>query len=186
MKAHRTSSRWTYSEFARLPSGGSERHEVIAGELLVTPAPAVRHQAIVTELGRVLGNHVRRSDLGTPLVGPVDVLFAEGDYLEPDLVFVAASREELLSDRGVEGAPDLVVEVTSPSTEARDRGVKLERYRHYGVGEYWIVDPERRTVEVWRLAEDAEAADVLGTEEVLAWTPVAGAGTLELAVDALF
>jgi Uma2 family endonuclease len=62
--------------------------------------------------------------------------FAEGDYLEPDLVFVARDREALLSDRGIEGPPDLVVEVVSPSTEARDRGLKLDRYRHFGVGEY--------------------------------------------------
>ena len=186
MEAHRTSSRWTYSEFARLPSGGSERHEVIAGELFVTPAPTSGHQRTMMRLAAALYGFVEEHGLGEVLPGPIDVLFAEGDYLEPDLVFVSRGRETLVTDRGVEGPPDLVVEILSPSTEARDRGIKLERYRHFGVAEYWIVDPDRRTVEVWRLAGGAEDAVVLGTEDVLRWTPVADAETLELPVERVF
>ena len=79
-----------------------------------------------------------------------------------------------------------IVEVTSPSTEARDRGLKLHRCRHYGVAEYRIVDPDRRTVEAWRLAEDAEEAVVVGEGDVLTWLPVAGGRTLELLVEGLF
>jgi len=168
-------ARWTYSEFARLPSGGSERHEVIAGELFVTPAPTSGHQRLVKKLIVVLDRFVEDHALGEVLPGPIDVLFAEGDYLEPDLVFVRRGREAIMTDRGIEGPPDLVVEVVSPSTEARDRGLKLERYRHYGVAEYWTVDPERRTVEVWRLGEGGEEAEVFGAGDVLTWTPVAEA-----------
>lgn len=165
MEAHRTRTRWTYAEFARLPSDGGARNEIIAGELFVTPAPATRHQQVVTELAIIVGSFVKEHRLGRVLAGPIDVLFTEGDYVEPDLVFVAHHRVSLLSDRGVEGPPDLVVEVLSPSTEARDRGIKLERYRHFGVGEYWIVDADRGTVEVWR--RDAQEAEVVS--DVLTW-----------------
>jgi Uma2 family endonuclease len=79
-----------------------------------------------------------------------------------------------------------VVEVVSPSTAGRDRGVKLDRYRVFGVGEYWIIDPEERTVEIWKLAEGAEGPVVLGTEERLRWTPVPGSPTLDVPVEDLF
>jgi len=180
MEAHRTRTRWTYAEFARLPSEGGSRHEIIAGGLFVTPAPGIRHQEIVTKLTIALGGLVSDHGLGHVLAGPVDVLFAEGDYLEPDLVFVTRGREDLLTDRGIEGPPDLVVEVTSPSTEARDRGLKLERYRHFGVGEYWIVDPERESVEVWT----PEATEARVARDVLTWH--VGDHTLEISVEELF
>lgn len=186
MESNRTRSRWTYAEFARLPSEGGTRHEIIDGELVVTPSPGTRHQTVVTELVARLHAFVRDRELGRVLTGPIDVLFSEGDYLEPDLVFVARGREALLSDRGVEGPPDLVVEVLSPSTASRDRGVKLERYRHFGVAEYWIVDPDVRTVDVWKLSDGAQAPLVLGAEERICWTPVSGGETLEVLVEQLF
>jgi Uma2 family endonuclease len=101
-------------------------------------------------------------------------------------VFVRSDREELVSERGIEGPPDLVVEVVSPSTEARDRGIKLERYRHFGVREYWIVDADRRTVEVWRGSADAGSPEVLCPDDRLDWTPTAEAPTLHVPVGAVF
>lgn len=92
MEANRSRPRWTYAEFVRLPSEGSIRYEVIAGELAVTPAPTSGHQQVVTELVRALGNFVHDNHLGRVLVGPIDVLFGEGDYFEPDLVFVRSER----------------------------------------------------------------------------------------------
>lgn len=180
MEAHRTQSRWTYAEFARLPSEGGTRHEIIGGELFVTPAPGTRHQRVVTRLTTLLSGFVQEHGLGEVLTGPIDVLFAEGDYLEPDLLFVAAGREALLTDRGVEGPPDLVVEVVSPSTETRDRGIKLERYRHFGVGEYWIVDPDSWTVEVWK--RDAPESEPVG--DTLVWR--VGADRLEISLRDVF
>ena len=114
--------------------------------------------------GRPERDH-RRGAVRDPGAGPIEVLFAEGDYVEPDLVFVARGHETVLTDRGIEGPPDLVVEVVSPSTEARDRGLKLERYRHFGVGEYWIVDADRGTVDVWR--RDASEPEVVS--DILVW-----------------
>ncbi|MGD2071133.1 MAG: Uma2 family endonuclease [Gemmatimonadota bacterium] len=174
--------RWTYAEFARLPESGSTRYEIIDDELVVTPAPALRHQRIATDLVTALNGFVRSHDLGQVYAGPVDVIFAEGDYLEPDIVFVRKEHAHLLSDRGVEGPPDLVVEVTSPSTATRDRGIKLDRYRLYGVPEYWIVDLDARTVEVWPLAHAPDEPTVLGPGDTLRWTPDEGGPALELTV----
>lgn len=182
MEARSRPVRWTWAEFARLPSEGSGRNEVIAGELVVTPAPSLRHQRIVLDLATVLNAFVREHRLGDVYPGPVDVLFAEGDYVEPDIVFVGAAHREYLTDRGIEGPPDLIVEILSPSTAARDRGTKLDRYRHFAVPEYWVVDPDARTVEVWRLADGAREPEISGPADTLRWRPVAAVAALAIAV----
>ena len=174
---------WTYEEFARLPDDGN-RYEVIAGELEVTPSPRPKHQNVVGALAEFLRPFVRRHDLGQIFPGPIDVLFAEGDYLVPDFVFVRREQLGTVTDRGVESAPDLVVEVLSPRTTARDRTVKRERYAHYGVPEYWIIDLDRRRVEVYRLREHPDRATVV--TDRLFWQPVANGPVLELNLADLF
>jgi Uma2 family endonuclease len=174
---------WTYAEFARLPDDGN-RYEVIAGELEVTPSPRPKHQDLVGALAELLRPFVRRHRLGKIYPGPIDVLFAEGDYLVPDLVFVRREQLGTVTDRGVESAPDLVVEVLSRSTAVRDRGVKRERYAHYGVSEYWIIDLDRRRVEVYRLREDTIQPTIVADR--LSWQPVEGGPVLELNVADLF
>jgi Uma2 family endonuclease len=186
MEPRRTRQRWTYAEFARLPTSGSTRYEIIDGELVVTPAPGLKHQRIVTRLVSLLHAFARTHALGEAFVSPYDVLFAEGDYLEPDLLFVRKARAELVTDRGVEGAPDLVVEILSPSTAARDHGIKLERYRHHGVPEYWIVDPEEGAIEVWQLAEGAREALRFDAVSVLRWAPAGSGPSLDIVLAELF
>ena len=183
MEANRSRHRWTYAEFARLPSEGSTRYEVIDGELAVTPAPTGAHQIVVTNLVVALETFARRHGLGRVLPSPVDVLFGEGDYIEPDVVFVRVEHTHLIGERGIECPPDLVIEILSPATAHRDRGIKLERYRHFGVPEYWIVDMDARAIEVWRLAQGATTADVVKDGETLTWTPAAGRPTLEVPVS---
>ncbi len=185
MEAKRMPARWTYAEFARLPSEGSTRYEVIDGELAVTPSPSSRHQRVVTGLTRLLSTFVHDHRLGEVFVGPIDVLCAEGDYLAPDLVFVRKNRLGLVSDRGIEGPPDLVVEVISPSTAHRDRGTKLDRYRYFGVAEYWVIDPDAASIEVWALAAGADEPVALGSADTLRWQPSAEA-TLEFPIERLF
>lgn len=112
------------------------------------------------------------------LTGPVEVLFAERDYLTPDLVFVRRERAGIITERGVEAAPDLVVEVLSRSTAERDRGVKRQRYAWFGVPEYWVVDPDSRQVEVFRMLEDPNRPSVV--RDTLVWKPASGTPTLEI------
>jgi Uma2 family endonuclease len=113
------------------------------------------------------------------------VLFGEGDYLVPDLVWIRRERIGIISDRGIEGAPDLIVEVASPATADRDRGIKRERYANYGVPHYWIVDPRQRHVEVYRMLEDPNGPRVVARES-FTWTPVPGGPVLEVDVPELF
>lgn len=174
--------RWTYDEFARLPEDGN-RYEIIAGELHMTPAPRPIHQKVTYNLAALIGRFVEQHDLGWVLPGPVDVLFAEGNYLEPDLVFVRRDRSGIITDRGIEGAPDLVVEVVSDSTALRDRNEKRERYAWFGVPEYWVVDAEAGHVEVYRMLEDPITPRVM--RETLTWRLAPGAPTLELPVAEL-
>jgi Uma2 family endonuclease len=99
---------------------------------------------------------------------------------------VRKDRAHIITDRGVEGPPDLVAEVVSPSTAARDRRIKRDRYEHFGVAEYWVVDPEARTVEVWKLAEGAWEAVVYGATDTLEWAPLQRGPALHIAVAELF
>jgi len=175
---------WSYAEFDRLPDDG-ERYEVIAGELVVTPSPGYSHQEIIGRLFVQMRPFVDAHRLGHLVLSPFDVLFGEGDYLVPDLLFVRADRASIIRKRGVEGAPDLIVEVLSESTSFRDRGIKRERYAHYAVAEYWVVDPRLARIYVYRLLEDAERPTVL-TSGTLEWRPVADGPTLALDVADLF
>jgi len=118
------------------------------------PAPTTTHQSIVMRLGAAFFNFLRLHPLGEVFPAPIDVV-APGmaDPVQPDLVFVASERMEIVTERAIEGVPDLVVEVLSPSNWIYDRRLKFVLYAEIGVQEYWIVDPEERTVEVFSLQE---------------------------------
>lgn len=148
--------------------------ELIAGEIYVTPSPSRAHQRAVLRLGALLLAHERRSREGQALVAPFDVRLPTGDVVQPDVVFV---RHEgaTVSSNGILGAPDLVIEVVSPAHPMRDRIVKRALYARSGVPEYWIVDPDERSIEVLSLEGDTwRAAGFLTGEAVLVSPTVAG------------
>ena len=147
-----TSLKYTHADLMVMPDDG-KRREIIDGELYVTPSPVDYHQMILFNLTMALGKFLEIHPLGKLRFAPLDVILSEHDVLEPDLLFVLNEHQDFLQD-WVRGAPDLVVEILSPSTEARDRGIKLKAYARYGVGEYWIVDPVAQVVEVYRLAPE--------------------------------
>jgi Uma2 family endonuclease len=137
------------------------RCELLYGRLQVTPAPTFRHQEIVLAIAMLLTAHARRVGART-VASPVDVELAPHSVVQPDVVYIGATRAGIVGDH-VAGAPDLVVEVLSPGTARRDLGEKLKLYAEAGVGEYWLVDPATRTFEhlenrdgafVLRLPED--------------------------------
>jgi Uma2 family endonuclease len=144
----------TYRDFAVLPNDG-KRHEILDGELSVTAAPCRAHQHVVLRLGAALDAHVAEHDLGEVYIAPFDVILAETTIVEPDILFVASDRLGTFSARGLEGAPTLVIEILSPSTTHVDRGRKLQLYARYGVPYYWIVDPEQRVIDGYRLVAGA-------------------------------
>jgi Uma2 family endonuclease len=142
----------TYRDYEALPADG-RRYELHEGELSVTPAPGTRHQRVSGALHLLLSPYVATQGLGEVLYAPVDVILADTTIVQPDLVYLDPTRAHLVSDRGIEGPPTLVVEILSPSTTRNDRGIKAELYRRYDVPYYWIVDPEAGTIEAYGLAE---------------------------------
>ncbi len=139
--------RYTYADYARLPEGAP--YQLIHGELVMSPAPSVYHQRLIGRVFRMLDAFVREHDLGEAFVSPIDVYLSEEDTPQPDIAFVANERAGIVGEQQIEGAPDLVVEVLSPSTGYYDLKGKKRLYEAHGVKEYWIVDPKGREVEVY-------------------------------------
>jgi Uma2 family endonuclease len=129
-------------------------YEVIDGELYVTPAPAWRHQRALNKLNWPIAAYVYGHGLGEVVTAPTGVVLGPGTGVQPDLLYISPERLHLISERGVEGAPDLVVEVRSPSTRGRDRGIKMRRYAASGVPHYWLLDLGAPALEVYRLGAD--------------------------------
>jgi Uma2 family endonuclease len=147
-----TSLKYTHADLLQMPDDG-KRREIIDGELFVTPSPVNYHQKILLNLTLAFGQFLERHPLGELRFAPLDVILSDHDVLEPDLLFVLNAHKDILQD-WVRGAPDLVIEILSPTTEARDRGIKLKAYARYGVGEYWTVDPVAQLIEVYRLTAE--------------------------------
>lgn len=144
---------WTYRDYLRLPSDGWQ-YEIIHGRLFMNPAPSPIHQQIIIRLGSALFDFLHQHPLGEVFPAPTDVLSpGQAEPVQPDLVFVAAGRMDIVTQRAIEGAPDLAVEVLSPSNWMDDRKTKFALYAEMGVHEYWIVDPDERTVELFSLRE---------------------------------
>lgn len=142
----RTDVKFTVDDYRSLPEAGP-RHQLIDGELVrMTPAPSRRHQDVVWELGGRLRAFVRASGLGYVGGSPLDVYLSEHDVLQPDLLFVSNDRLDRVSHDGIHGAPDLVVEVLSPTTRHLDLGAKKRLYTRHGVREYWVVDLQEETM----------------------------------------
>jgi Uma2 family endonuclease len=145
-------TRLTYEDFCLLPNDG-KRREIIEGDLFVTPAPRRLHQRVVTRLSRFLSGFVEDNQLGEAYVSPFDVVLSLFDVVEPDLVYFSNARQSVLTEMNAQGAPDLVVEVLSEGTEKRDRTIKLKLYGKFGVDEYWIIDSEGPSAEIYRRGE---------------------------------
>jgi Uma2 family endonuclease len=142
--------RWTFDELvAELPESNLPT-ELWDGELIMSPAPSFFHQEIVARFYKALDAWVTQRHLGKTGIAPLDMVLATRRATQPDVVFIANERLGIIEER-IMGAADLVAEVLSPGSRRRDRIDKRDLYEQYGVREYWIIDPEARTVEVLRL-----------------------------------
>jgi Uma2 family endonuclease len=146
----RVRPRVSYADLERAPEDG-RRYELYDGEVYVVPAPMPRHQRVQIRIVEWLDEYAE-SVGGFVADAPIDIVFSEYDVLQPDVIFFQPTRVHLIDlDRAIRHAPDLCVEILSPSTEATDRGRKLQMFARYGVPEYWIVDPLNEAIEVHRL-----------------------------------
>ena len=138
----------TYEDYASLPD--DERYELIDGELIIMTSPTAFHQALLKKLASAFMVLESRG-LGTMFFAPLDVILSNFDVVQPDLIFISGERGSIIRDY-IRGAPDLLVEILSPSTERRDRIIKRDLYARHGVREYWLVDPYAKTVTVLLLS----------------------------------
>jgi Uma2 family endonuclease len=147
---------WTYEAYRRLPDDG-RRHEVLAGRLLVSPAPDVGHQALCTTLAAELMRMIADADRGVVLSAPIDVRLGPDAVVQPDVIALRGSWEDVTGAKFLARAPELVVEVLSRRTAKRDRGAKLRLYRDAGVLEHWLVDPGERIVTAFDFVDGAKS-----------------------------
>ena len=142
--------RLTYDDFLLFPDDG-KRHEIIDGVHYVTPSPRLRHQDLVGRLhGALFVYLLEHPEAGRVFLAPLDVVLSNYDVVEPDLLFVAGDQTAILTKANVQGPPALVVEVLSPSTRRTDARVKRRLFERTGVREYWLLDPELDSVQVFR------------------------------------
>jgi Uma2 family endonuclease len=157
----------TYEDYLKIDDG--QRYELIDGELIVVPSPNFRHQHLAAAVEAMLREHVKKHGLGLVLFAPFDVAPAENVVLQPDVIYLSRERYHLLTENCLRGAPDLAVEVLSPSTGRRDRLEKSRLYLRFGVMEYWVADPASQTVEVFSAMEGGWLlAGVYGPEDTIA------------------
>ena len=141
----------TYDDLLKMPDDGN-RYEVIGGELIVTPAPRRDHQEVSSNLDWILQRFLRSTGLGRSYTQPVDVVLAQHDIMQPDLIVIRRSRLGIYRPEGVlSEPPDIAIEIISPSSRSVDRVRKMAHYARGGIPEYWIADPEWRTLEIYVL-----------------------------------
>ena len=151
MAGGRSGVKLTYDDFLLFPDDG-QRHELIDGEHYVTAVPVRRHQKIVMNIGFLIRLYLEGHPIGEMYSVPMDDILSNVDVVEPDVQYISHQRlAQLEPSDWIKGAPNLVVEVASPSTRKRDATIKRNLYERYGVDEYWIVDPVDDTIQVYRL-----------------------------------
>lgn len=154
--------RLDYGDFCALPDDG-KRYEILDGALCMSPSPGTPHQRVSLRLARLLADHVEDRQLGEVFIAPFDVLLAEHDIVEPDLIFVATAREAIVTDKHIRGIPDLLIEIVSPSRPEVDVRDKRAVYARCGVPWYWLVAPTERRLTELELKGDAYRVNVEST-----------------------
>jgi len=137
-------------EFLNLPET-QQKQELIGGEIIVPPVSMPQHQRLVIRISRLLEELIPNGEV---LISPADIYLHEETVVQPDIFWIAESGRCIETEKHFEGAPDLLVEVLSPSTAIQDKREKFAKYEAHGVREYWIVDPHAAYVEVWQLSEN--------------------------------
>ena len=174
--------KFTYEDYLNAPE--DKRYELLDGELVMAPAPGELHQSVSIWLGSKLFQFVTENRLGKVYSAPFDVVLSDWDVVQPDLVFVSNERTGIITDANLQGAPDLVVEILSPSTAERDKTFKYALYAEHGVGEYWMVDTDAKAITVLLLGEGGFAvAGIYGEGQTLESPTLGG---FALVIDDIF
>lgn len=149
IEAHKKT--FTYADYEKLPEGAP--YQLIGGELIMTPSPVPYHQIVSRNIGHELLKFVRERNLGEILYAPIDVFLSDTETYQPDIIFISRERLNIIGEKKIESAPDLVIEILSPATAYYDLRHKKNVYEKSGVKEYWIVDPIEKSIEVYENRE---------------------------------
>ncbi|MBI3460242.1 Uma2 family endonuclease [Candidatus Acetothermia bacterium] len=149
--ATKATIKFTYEDYLHMPN--DKRYELVEGEFRVAPAPDYEHQTVAANLFRELDRYVRRHQLGEVRFAPLDVVLSEEDVVQPDLLFISKARSFIITKKNISGAPDLVIEIISEGTSHHDRQVKRKLYAKNDVKEFWLADPDNKTIEVLSLGK---------------------------------
>lgn len=144
--------RYTYEDYLKTPE--NERYELIEGELLMTPSPVPKHQRISGKLEFELRKFVTENDLGEVFDAPCDVYLNDENVVQPDILFISKERLNIIGEKNIQGAPDIVIEIISEGTAYRDLVQKKKIYARFGVKEYWIVIPDEKLIEIYTLKDN--------------------------------
>ncbi len=174
---------YTYEDYAKLPEG--VRYQLIGGQLIMTPAPLIYHQEISKRLEYLLYEYGElRQKLGRVYYAPVDVYLEDVEAYQPDIIFISNTRIDIIKKEKIEGAPDIIIEILSPSTAYYDLVYKKEVYARHRVKEYWIVDPIGKWIELYKndngaflLATKARKGESISSEVLAGF---------KVALDAIF
>jgi Uma2 family endonuclease len=139
--------RFTYQDYLKTPD--DKQYELIEGDLVMTPSPVPYHQWISKNIGYEVERFVREKDPGKVFYAPCDVYLDDENVLQPDILFISKERRSIIGEKNIQGAPDLVIEILSEATAYRDLVKKKKLYERFGVKEYWIVDPQEKTIEIY-------------------------------------
>lgn len=151
--AYRTQKKiYTYQDYLNLPNDRN-RYEIINGELIMTPAPKIIHQDISRNIEIELALFVRKHKLGKVYYAPCDIVLSNENVVQPDILFISKENMDIITEDNIQGAPDIVIEILSPSTGYYDLVAKKDIYETFGVKEYWIVDPKKQWVEIYIMKE---------------------------------
>ena len=174
----------TVQDYFDLDAPEGERYELINGVLIMVGSPNFAHQRSSVKLVVRMETFADERDLGWVVSAPFDVLLSDTDVVQPDILFVSKERAEIITPANARGAPDLVVEILSPSTSSRDWREKFDLYAKHGVKEYWIIDPINRIIWLMLLRRGVlETAGEYGEGDTVSSTALAG---FSVKVDDLF
>lgn len=143
---------WTYEDYLTLPNDG-KKYQIIGGNLYMSPPPIVYHQTVSRNLEFILWEFVKKHSMGDIFFAPIGVVFDNTNVVEPDIIYISNEKMGIKKEKAIFGAPDLIIEILSPSTLKVDVLLKKTLYQRFGVREYWMIDPKKKKVEVYFLEE---------------------------------
>jgi len=161
----------TRYDYEGMPQG-PPYYQVIDGDLIMSPSPETYHQSIAGRIHFLILQFLEKKPIGEVFIAPLDVFLTDINIYQPDVVFVSNRRRSMITEHGIEGAPDLVVEILSPGTARFDKGSKRKIYGRTGVRELWLVDPVARLLQVYDLSRNPESPAMTHNEKAVFTTPL--------------